>query len=501
MDLIDTSQVEARTHLDELMASSQVLRRVAMAGLDSENETTRYQMPDSVEQCGPWRALSLRRTEILRGPEIKPLTQNDGALALWRDQLLNAQTATVMCVPLIARGRALGIVTLISTDAAHNLGKANSGLIEDLARNAALMVDNARLLREMQEANRAKDEFLAVLSHELRTPLTAILGWVQLLGGSGLDDDTRQRALSTIERNTYAQVQLIEDMLDLSRIVTGKLRLEISSLNLEPIIEAAMDAVRPAAQAKEIELFASLLPDDGFVMGDAHRLQQVLWNLLSNAVKFTPKGGRVEVSMQRLESYIEITVRDSGRGISAEFLPYVFDRFRQADSSSTRQHGGLGLGLAIVRHVTELHGGTVQAESKGEDKGTTFKIILPVAPLTVTLEPQGKANAKSDAIEVKPVADFSRLLDDVRVLLVDDERDAREMLGAALRRYGAQVQICASVPEALADLTRLAAARFGFGYWNAGPRWLRSDSSGARLIFRAKWQRARDGTDRLCSLL
>ncbi|HEX8889890.1 MAG TPA: PAS domain S-box protein [Pyrinomonadaceae bacterium] len=242
-----------------------------------------------------------------------------------------------------------------------------------------LMLERERVLRAAaEEANRTKDEFLATLSHELRTPLTAMLGWTRMLRLKELDETTAERALETVERNAKAQAQLIEDLLDVSRIITGKLRLEVRPLELLPVIEAAMDSVQPAANAKLIKLEASLDPRAGPVSGDAARLQQVVWNLISNAVKFTPKGGHVSLRLERTPSHVEINVSDTGQGIGKDFLPFVFDRFRQADGSTTRMHGGLGLGLAIVRHLVELHGGTVEAESPGPGQGATFKVRLPV---------------------------------------------------------------------------------------------------------------------------
>jgi PAS domain S-box-containing protein len=236
---------------------------------------------------------------------------------------------------------------------------------------------------EAENANRTKDEFLATLSHELRTPLTAMLGWTRMLRHKELDEATASHALETVERNAKAQAQLIEDLLDVSRIISGKLRLDVRPVRLVPIIEAALDSVRPAADAKTIQLQTMLDPMAGLVSGDAARLQQIAWNLLANAVKFTQQGGHVSIRLERADSHAEITVSDTGQGINAEFLPFVFDRFRQADSSTTRAHGGLGLGLAIVRHLVELHGGVVQAESQGEGQGATFKVKIPLVPLPV----------------------------------------------------------------------------------------------------------------------
>lgn len=238
--------------------------------------------------------------------------------------------------------------------------------------------DQKRLYRLAQEANHAKDTFLATVSHELRTPLTSMMGWAELLKLGMLDEKGQQHALDVIEASARAQAQLIGDLLDISRIISGKLRLEVHPTELAPIIEAAMDVVHPAAEARSIHLAARLGRNVGMVSGDPDRLQQVVWNLLSNAVKFTPEGGRVEVALKRAGTHAEIIVRDDGAGISPDFLPHVFERFRQADSTNTRQHGGLGLGLGIVRHLIELHGGTVEAKSAGEGRGATFRIKLPL---------------------------------------------------------------------------------------------------------------------------
>ena len=250
-------------------------------------------------------------------------------------------------------------------------------------RLAAMAVENARLYNEAQKANRLKDEFLTTLSHELRTPLTALLGWTQLLRTHTFDQESLLYALETIERNAKSQNQVIEDVLDVSKIVTGKLQLKIQPVNLVEIIEAAIESVRPAAEAKAIELRAELDRSPGLISGDADRLHQVVWNLLANAIKFTPKQGRVMIQLQRdgngaTSPDVEIIVTDTGQGISREFLPHVFERFLQADGSSTRTHGGLGLGLAIARHVVEMHGGTVHADSPGEGCGATFTARLPL---------------------------------------------------------------------------------------------------------------------------
>ncbi|HEY6186934.1 MAG TPA: ATP-binding protein [Pyrinomonadaceae bacterium] len=308
--------------------------------------------------------------------------------------------------------------------------------------------------RAAEEANLAKDEFLAVVSHELRTPLTAILGWARMLKAGELDESNSLRAVEIIERNAESQTQLIEDLLDFSRIISGKLRLEVRRVELASIIESAIDVVRPAADARGIDLQVVLDPAAGAVSGDPERLQQVLWNLLSNAIKFTPKGGRVEIRLARISSSVEITISDTGQGISAEFLPYVFERFRQADHTTTRRYGGLGLGMAITKHILELHGGTIRAESAGEGHGATFILRLPVIiahneerPATAVAPPQ-RALASDEHLRETELA----RLDGVHVLVVDDESDVRDLLVMILTQRSAVVTAVGTVAAALEKL-------------------------------------------------
>jgi len=271
-----------------------------------------------------------------------------------------------------------------------------------------------------------------------------------MLRAGALDGKTAAGALETIERNADAQTRLIEDLLDISRIISGKLHLDTRPVEMAPVIRDAVSAVRPAAQAKNIVVVTSIDASTGLVLGDANRLQQVFWNLLSNAVKFTPKEGRIEVSLGRVESQIEFSVRDTGEGIEPEFLPYVFDRFRQADGSKTRKHGGLGLGLSIVRHLVEMHGGTVKAESDGRGRGATFSVRLPVLAL------QGGGVSPHETAEDESLLGIEcpAKLDGVRVLLVDDDRDTLEMLEAVLSKCDAEVVMVASVAEALREIER-----------------------------------------------
>jgi signal transduction histidine kinase/ActR/RegA family two-component response regulator len=311
---------------------------------------------------------------------------------------------------------------------------------------------------DAEAANRSKDEFLATLSHELRTPLNSILGWAQLLRMGVLPADEASQGLETIERNAKSQAQLVDDLLDLSRIIAGKLRVETRAVDLVAVVEGALDSARPAAEAKGISVVPVLDAHAGPVAGDAGRLQQVAWNLLSNAIKFTPRGGRVDVWLRSTGADAELTVSDSGAGIRAEFLPHVFDRLLQGDASSTRRHGGLGLGLAIVRHLVELHGGTVSADSRGEGRGSTFTVRLPrAAPVHVEAAASNKPGGRNDASHDTPRASSrkeTRIVEGVRVLVVDDEPDARQVIRVGLEQRGATVETAASVEEALAALAR-----------------------------------------------
>ncbi len=304
----------------------------------------------------------------------------------------------------------------------------------------ALLTREQVLRAEAEELSRLKDEFLATMSHELRTPLNAIFGWITLLRTRRLDGPTEERALETIERNARAQKRLIEDLLDVSRVVTGKVTLELAVVEPRRIIEASIETMLPAAQAKGITLIPRLDSGTGVLRGDSARLQQIVCNLLSNAIKFTPIGGHVDVRLARHDGEAEITVSDSGQGIKAEFLPYVFDRFRQEDGSISRRHGGLGLGLAIVRHLVELHGGTVSAASDGEGRGATFTIRVPLRQPGADSSPEPLGAAESPG---------APQLSGVHVLVVDDDPGAREVIARILQTLGARVTLAGSGPAAL----------------------------------------------------
>ena len=316
------------------------------------------------------------------------------------------------------------------------------------AENAA--IENERLYRQAEESSRLKEEFLATISHELRTPLSAILGWARMLRLGQLSSENSAKALDTIERNARAQAQLVDDLLDVSRIITGKLRMDVRPADPNSFIDAAVEAVRPAADAKGVRVQKVIDTGPVSIPGDPVRLQQVVWNLLSNAIKFTPRGGRVQIRSERVNSHLEIVVSDTGQGIPAEFLPHVFDRFRQADQKTSRQHGGMGLGLAIVRHLVELHGGTVSANSEGEGKGATFTVMLPITPVYQVDASGGRVHP--GARDLLPPNDSTDRLDGLRILAVDDEADTRELLKQGLEYCGAQVKVVGSAEEAIQAL-------------------------------------------------
>ena len=377
-----------------------------------------------------------------------------------------------LAVPVISRsGEVLGGL-FFGHSKAGVFNKQHEEIVSGLAAQAAVAMDNARLYeaakqahaeaeqvagekerlyRQAQESSRLKDEFLATISHELRTPLNAILGWAHLMRSGQLDESSARKALDTIERNARAQAQLIDDLLDVSRIITGKLRLDVRPADPNTFIEAAVEALRPAAEAKGVRV--QKIIDTGLVSipGDPIRLQQVVWNMVSNAIKFTPRGGSVKVILERVNSHIDIVVSDTGQGIPPDFLPHVFDRFRQADQRTTRQHGGMGLGLAIVRHLVELHGGTVKAASQGEGKGATFIVSLPITPIYQVDEIGLRVHPT--AREFSPSPEMLERLDGLKILVIDDEKDTRELLRAGLAQCGAEVQLADSASEAILSLS------------------------------------------------
>lgn len=382
-------------------------------------------------------------------------------LAAYRQTAIRA----VICVPLHKNGRFAACMAvhqkqprLWMPEEVELVSFVSNRFWESIERARAVKSLNESFTREQEArhaaetANRIKDEFLATVSHELRTPLNAILGWSTLLRGGKLDAEGSERALETVVRSARSQSQLIDDLLDISRIITGKLRLEITELDLSEVITAAVDAARPAAEAKGIDLQVRLDPETGVICGDANRLQQIVWNLLSNAVKFTPKNGRVRLRLEKNNSHVEIIVSDTGKGIGPEFLPYIFDRFRQADQTTTRRQGGLGLGLSITRQLVEMHGGTVHAESEGEGKGATFTVKLPGSKNVVPQNGQERKERVFSAGEKESEFRCVPELSGVRFLVVDDEADSRELLSTVLAQCGATVTAKESAAEALEAL-------------------------------------------------
>lgn len=360
----------------------------------------------------------------------------------------NQMQQAVRISPLSHDDRVIGTLTIIEDVTERVAREAElQAQIEDRSR----LLSSEKLARnEAERANRLKDEFLATISHELRNPLNAILGWAHMMRLGKLNEENTERAIETIYRNAKSQSQLVADLLDVSRIISGKLRLDVRTVDLISITNAAIDSIRPAADAKGIRLQTMLDPAAGPISGDADRLQQIIWNLLTNAVKFTPKSGRIQVKVHRVDSHVEIVVTDSGVGISKEFLPFVFDRFRQADASTTRTHGGLGLGLSIVRQLVDLHGGSVSVQSEGEGEGATFIITLPFVGVVNSL----KDNESVDPAPDEEILTFDGLpsLQGLKVLVVDDEADTRELVGEVLKECGSEVITSGSAAEALVAL-------------------------------------------------
>jgi signal transduction histidine kinase/CheY-like chemotaxis protein len=395
-------------------------------------------------------ALDLPITDVVRSGEALFLETSAAVNALYPDLPGGLSPEAIAVIPLSVRGRMLGAMAL-SFDEPRVFDEDDRTFILALGRQCAQALDRARLYEAAararvaaEAANRAKDEFLSILSHELRTPLTAILGWADILRTRRPEPPALERALRIIERNAKALVQLIEDILDVSRIVAGKLRLDLRAVDPAAAVRAAIDVVRPLADAKGIVIEAAL-EDAGTLAADPQRLQQIVWNLLSNAVKFSPQASRIEVRLTRVSrdgGGVELRVIDSGSGIEPDFLPHVFERFRQADGSSTRSSGGLGLGLAIVKHLVELHEGTITAESGGAGRGSTFTVTLPFRPRI--------AGRLGTAWVADPATPWRQRLDGVRVVIVDDEPDARDLIATILRDQGAHVTVAASALEAVA---------------------------------------------------
>jgi signal transduction histidine kinase len=400
-----------------------------VSGRDLIGRSLREVFPDLVEHASIAALEQAMRTgEPFRAAEMQIPRQRDGAV---ENRFFN-----FVVQPLVSHSSVIEGIVVVAIDVTDQV----------VARRR---VDALRAAAE--QASRAKDEFLSTLSHELRTPLNAIVGWATLLRQGTLPPDREVRALETVERNARIQARLIDDMLDLSRIEQGKLVLSVGPVEMVKVVEAAIDAVRPAAEAKGVRL-QPVLDSHATIVGDADRLQQIAWNLLSNAIKFTPRLGRVQIRLRRAHSFVELVVADNGQGIDPEFLPFVFDRFRQADPSFTRRAGGLGLGLAIVRSLVELHGGTIVARSDGTGTGATFEVRLPMAPLRADKAlPEMR---EEPGPEPRPTFDCPQELKGLRVLVVDDEHETRELLRYLIEECEATVTTASSASEALTELER-----------------------------------------------
>ena len=421
--------------------------RTACYGWGDDKEIDISELPPMpVTTSGP-NSRAVRTGQVIITDDYMHATRGHPLVIVGPDNGLRPQSS--LAVPMSVMGRIIGTIEVQSYERAA-YSEEHVTAMSMAANLTAVAIENVRLLKRestareaAEESNRLKDEFLATVSHELRTPLTAILGWSRLLEEGSLDDRLTTQAIETIRRNARAQAQIVDDILDVSRIITGNLYFDLHSIELKPVLEAAINVVRPTADAKGIRIETEFDSAPIMVSGDANRLQQVIWNLVSNAVKFTDSGGRVNLTLSQVGSGVEIKVADTGRGISPGFLPFVFDRFRQADSTTTRQHGGLGLGLAIARHLIEIHGGTISAESAGEGQGATFTIRLP---LLVSI---GKAYESTKAVIAASPSQPQQLLSGLHVLVVDDDADTLELMVTALTSRQANVTAVSSAMEAL----------------------------------------------------
>lgn len=428
-----------------------------------------FPMPRATDLFGP----TFRGESVVRIGEVKKDPRYGKNSPYYGMPEGHLPVTSYLAVPVVSRsGEVLGGL-FFGHPAPNVFTERDEIVVAGLASQAAVAMDNARLYetakraraeaetaaaekerlyRQAEESSRLKEEFLATISHELRTPLSAILGWARMLRMGTLSEENAVKALDTIERNARAQAQLVDDLLDVSRIITGKLRMDVQPADPNSFIDAAVEAVRPAAEAKGVRVQKVIDTGAISIPGDPVRLQQVVWNLLSNAIKFTPRGGRVQIRSERVNSHLEIVVSDTGQGISPDFLPHVFDRFRQADQKTSRQHGGMGLGLAIVRHLVEMHGGTVRAMSDGEGHGSTFTVMLPISPV-YRVDPSGGRVHPAARDLLPPLEDdCADTLKGLRILVVDDEADTRELLKQGLEYCGAKVTVLGSAAEALDTL-------------------------------------------------
>jgi PAS domain S-box-containing protein len=461
-----TDDALAQMSLDDLLTSSvKTIRNIL--GADSAGILLAEPNGDLIVRATDGMTVDVHGARVPAGTgfsgliasERKPKTiENDLPPSPFSEVVKMEGTRSLSGVPLLVDKRLLGVLC-IGSRSVHVITEDDLRFLSLVGDRIAVSIERIRLYNaekdaraQAEEANQLKDQFLATVSHELRTPLNAILGWARMLSSGRIDEKTSKHAIEVIERNARSQAQLIDDLLDVSRIISGKLRLNICPVEPLIIVELALDAVRPAAEAKDIKLHAELDPTIGTIPGDPDRIQQIIWNLLSNAIKFTPNGGSVNVEVKREPAYIKYKVSDTGQGISREFLPFVFERFRQADATVARAHGGLGLGLAIVRHLTELHGGTVKAESTGSGKGAVFSVRLPIQIGTSVAAMAD--NVRNDARDVYQLGfECPPALTGLRVLIVDDEADSLDLMKTVLSHCDAQVTTARSAAEAFAAIS------------------------------------------------
>ena len=428
------------------------LQRLAVAHVDPEKIELAHRLEQQypADPNAPGGVHEVLRTGM---PSFVPRISPDALDGAARDEehrrILRALRLTsFMCVPLLAQGKTLGTITFVSAESGREYTETDLRLARELAVRASLAIENARAYARAHEASRLKDEFLATLSHELRTPLNAVLGYARMLRSGAVAPERTNAALEIVERNATALKQIIEDVLDVSRIISGRLRLDVAPVDLPAVLHDSCATVLPAADAKGVRLETIIDPLTTPISGDGERIRQIVWNLLSNAIKFTPRGGKVQLRLARVNSHVEVTVSDTGRGIPQEFLPFVFDRFRQGDATSSREHGGLGLGLAIAKQLTELHGGTLSAMSGGPGTGATFTLALP---LMIVHQASADARPREQPVaerRVPSLADAPRL-DGLRVLAVDDEVDSLQLLRTVLEKAGAAVRLAGSGQAAL----------------------------------------------------
>ena len=432
-----------------------VVAHVDSSQADAVRELLR-RYPGGLPGCGHASVMRSGEPEIM--PDVhaalaSATTQNEDQQRL----LSQVDARSILVVPMRVQRHVFGALTLAYSSSGRRYSADDLPLTLELAQRAAVSIDNARLYELSQSersraegATRAKDELVATVSHELRTPLNAILGWVRLLRGGSLSEAKREHALEVIERNAGAQNQLVGDLLDISRVTTGKMRINPSQVDFANIVDVAVEGMRPAAEAKRIEIVTAIDDVDALMRGDGDRLQQVVWNLLSNAIKFTPKGGKVWVRLARVDSELQLDVEDTGQGIPPGFLPHVFESFRQSDGSESRAHGGLGIGLSLTKHIVELHGGAIEASSAGIGLGAKFRARLPISPLVSASLGVSRVPA---TVQETGRPSLPPGIEGLRVLVVDDDPDARELVAHFLESCGMSIDLAGSAEEALAHLT------------------------------------------------